>query len=164
MSIRLTKVLLTAAVALYFTLVVVNNLTDYATNFEFVAHVLSMDTIFPDSRLHWRALPQPWVHHLFYGTIIAWEGLTAVLCGLGAYRLGRALSAEEAEFARARTLAVCGLLCGCLLWLLAFITVGGEWFAMWQSSQWNGQTPAFRMFSVMALVLLLVLQPERDGP
>jgi len=34
-------------------------LTDYNTNFEFVRHVLSMDTIFPGNRLLYRRLTSP---------------------------------------------------------------------------------------------------------
>ena len=56
--------------------------------------------------------------------------------------------------------AAAHLLLGLLLWFLAFITVGGEWFLMWQSSKWNGLGPALRMFTVMALVLLVLNLPE----
>jgi predicted small integral membrane protein len=50
-----------------------------------------------------------------------------------------------------------------LMWLVAFLGVGAEWFLMWQSHNWNGQEAAFRMFVVVAIVLLLMLQPDRDG-
>jgi predicted small integral membrane protein len=33
---------------------------------------------------------------------------------------------------------------------------------MWQSKTWNGQEPAFRLFTVVGLVLLLVSQPDSD--
>jgi predicted small integral membrane protein len=33
---------------------------------------------------------------------------------------------------------------------------------MWQSHVWNGQEAAFRMFAVVGLVLLIVLQPDLD--
>jgi predicted small integral membrane protein len=33
---------------------------------------------------------------------------------------------------------------------------------MWQSEAWNGQEVAVRMFTVIGIVLLLVLQPDRD--
>jgi predicted small integral membrane protein len=49
-----------------------------------------------------------------------------------------------------------------LLWLVAFLIVGGEWFLMWQSQVWNGREPAFHMFIVTGIVLLLVAQPDRD--
>jgi predicted small integral membrane protein len=46
------------------------------------------------------------------------------------------------------------------MWLLAFLAVGGEWFLMWQSTTWNGQAAAFRMFTVLGIVLLIVVHPE----
>jgi predicted small integral membrane protein len=48
------------------------------------------------------------------------------------------------------------------MWLVAFLSVGGEWFLMWQSTSWNGQVAAFRMFTVVGIVLLLVAQRESD--
>ena len=47
--------------------------------------------------------------------------------------------------------------------LVAFLAVGGECFLMWQSKTWNGQDAAFRMFTVISLVLLLVARPEAEG-
>jgi predicted small integral membrane protein len=29
-----------------------------------------------------------------------------------------------------------------LMWLMAFLSVGAEWFLMWQSKDWNGQEAA----------------------
>jgi predicted small integral membrane protein len=34
---------------------------------------------------------------------------------------------------------------------------------MWQSKMWNGQEAAFRMFTVIGIVLLLVALPESEG-
>ena len=47
--------------------------------------------------------------------------------------------------------------------LVAFLSVGGEWFLMRQSKTWNGQDAAFRMFMVVGLVLLLIALPDADG-
>ncbi len=50
------------------------------------------------------------------------------------------------------------------LWFFGFIVVGGEWFQMWQSANWNGQPSAFRVSACIALVLIALLLPERDPP
>ena len=63
-------------------------------------------------------------------------------------------SGERFEFAK--RLPTAGLWLGLLLWSLAFITVGGEWFLMWQSETWNGELAALRMLTFNALVLLLL--------
>src|SRR5262245_25826293 len=106
---RVCQLLLTAGVAFHLSLIVLGNLTDYDTNFVFVQHVMSMDTIFPDSTLRWRAITSPALHHFFYGIIIAWEAGTALLCWVGAYRLMRALRADGAAFQLARDWAIAGL-------------------------------------------------------
>jgi predicted small integral membrane protein len=40
------------------------------------------------------------------------------------------------------------------------MTVGGEWFLMWQSRIWNGQDAAFRLFAFMGVSLLFLNQPD----
>ena len=157
MALRLAKASLVAGVALFFTLVVFNNLTDYASNHQFVRHVLSMDTTFPGNRGMWRAIDSPALQTVFYWSIIAWETLAMVLCWWGAIGL---LAAQEADVvAGARGTAIAGLSAGLLLWLVAFLDVGGEWFLLWQSTTWNGQAAAFRMFAVEGIVLLILLAP-----
>jgi hypothetical protein len=44
------------------------------------------------------------------------------------------------------------------------VDVGGEWFLMWQSKMWNGQEEAFRMFTILGVAFLVVVQrePTRD--
>ena len=85
-----------------------------------------------------------------------------VLAWWGGIRLARTLRAPAA-FNHAKKLAIAALTVSLLMWLVAFLSVGGEWFLMWQSKTWNGQDPAFHMFTVVGLVLLLVAQPDADG-
>lgn len=162
MSLRASKMLLVFGVAVYYSLVVFNNLTDYGSNYEFVRHVLMMDSTFPGNRGMWRAMNSPIIHTIFYVAIIAWELATTVLCWWGAVRMAIALRGSTEAFLRARRVSVLGLTVGLLLWLVAFLAVGGEWFLMWQSKTWNGQEAAFRMFAVTGIVLLLVALPDAD--
>src|SRR5437867_1675445 len=101
-AIRAAKAALVAAVALFASLVTFGNLTDYNTNFVFVQHVLSMDTIFPFSTIKYRAITAPALHHAAYGLIIAAEAATAVLCWIGAVLLVRHLRADAGTFNRAK--------------------------------------------------------------
>ena len=63
-------------------------------------------------------------------------------------------------FNRAKTIAVVGLALGFLLWQVGFMTIGGEWFGMWQSQQWNGVPSAFRFVVVIVAVLIFVVLPD----
>src|SRR4051794_12319064 len=148
---RVLKVLLVAAVSVDMALVTADNLLYYQGNFQFVRHVLLMDTVFPDNPLRARALKAPAWHHAFYAVLIAWEALAGLLTGLGALRLARARRADGPVWERAKRPAEAGLGVALLLWYFAFLVVGGEWFQMWQSPTWNGQGAAFRMFAVQGL-------------
>ena len=159
---RLAKISLVAALGLYLLIVVFNNLTDYGSNYSLVLHVLSMDTTFKGNAGLWRAIHSEPVYHAFYASIILWEAATSALLFSGARRLWRVRAAGAAEFNRAKDLAVGGLTLNLLLWLVAFLTVGGEWFMMWQSSAWNGVGPAARMFTVAGLVLIFLNSRDEE--
>lgn len=163
MTLRIIRLLLVAGVALLYTLVVFNNLTDYGSNYEFVRHVMMMDTTFPGNRGMWRAIQAPILHTAFYISIIAWETVTTFLCWWGAARMARALSGTAAEFHKSKQIAIAALGLGLMQWLVAFLAFGAEWFLMWQSKEWNGQEAAQRMFTVLGIVLLIVAQPETDA-
>ena len=162
MTARLAKLLLLSAVALFYTLVVLNNTTDFDSNYQFVRHVLMMDSTFPGNRGMWRALTSPFWHLSFYFSIIGWEILTMILSWWGAVKLLGALRKPAHEFNLAKRIPMAALTLGLLMWMVAFLTVGAEWFLMWQSHTWNGQEAAFRMFMVLGTVMLIMMQPDRE--
>jgi predicted small integral membrane protein len=159
---RLAKISLVASSALFLLIVVFNNLTDYGSNFEFVRHVLSMDTTFPGNRGMWRAMTSPLIHHIFYALIIVWELVAGVMLAVAAGRMWNARAQSTDAWRKASSLAVAGLTVSLLQWLIAFIIVGGEWLLMWQSTTWYGQTAAARMFIVFALILIFLNQRDDE--
>jgi len=160
---RASKLLLLAGVAIFYTLVVFNNLTDFDSNYQFVRHVLAMDTTFPGNHGMWRALRSPRVDLAFYLGIIAWEIANTFLLWWGVVRLTRARKLPAKAFNEAKGVPVAALTLSLSMWLVAFLSIGAEWFLMWQSKTWDGREEAFRMFAVVGLVLLIVLQPDGDG-
>jgi len=163
MHYRICKILLVASVGLFLFIVVLNNtVLDYNSNYKFVEGVLSMDTLFSGESQAWRAFRNPdpgqgyWLYHTFYASLILWEAAAAALCFAGVVKLTKNLSAPAPIFNAAKQLAVYGLTLSLLQWFVAFITVGGEWFLMWQSSKWNGQEAAFRMFACLGIILLFL--------
>jgi predicted small integral membrane protein len=163
MTIRAAKLLLVLGVSFFYLLVVFNNLTDYDSNAQFVRHVLLMDTTIPGNHGMWRSVASPALDFLFYGIIIVWESITTILLSWGAFRLLRAVRMPAAAFNAAKSVSLLALTLSLLMWLVAFLTIGGEWFLMWQSHAWNGQEAAFRSFTVTGIVLLILLQPDADG-
>ncbi|MGB6744219.1 MAG: DUF2165 domain-containing protein [Terracidiphilus sp.] len=159
---RIAKIALVAAVAFFYSLVVFNNLTDFDSNYQFVRHVLMMDSTFPGNHGMWRAINAPALHIAFYLGIIAWEIVTTLLLWWGAARMVAAIRFPARRFHAAKQISSAALTLSLLMWLVAFLAVGGEWFLMWQSPSWNGQEAAARNFAVVALVLLILAQPEAE--
>jgi predicted small integral membrane protein len=83
---RLAKTAMVAAVAAFATVVAFDNVTDYGTNFVFVQHVLSMDTILPGSTIGYRAITSPALRHAAYALIIAAEAPPARCAGSACWR------------------------------------------------------------------------------
>ena len=103
---RLSKALMCLCLALFAGLVAADNLADYGSNYAFVQHVLSMDTVFPGNRLSWRAIDNPVLWQVAYGAIIAAEALTGLLFAVAAVRLFAARKASTATFRRAKDWAI----------------------------------------------------------
>ena len=118
-----------------------------------------MDTTFPGNAGMWRAIDKPWVHHAFYVMIISAELLAAFLCSMGTLRLYKSrqdLSAFKAQ----KRWAIYGLTLGIIIWLVGFISIGGEWFLMWQSEDWNGLDVAYKIVIVFGVGLVYLNSPD----
>jgi predicted small integral membrane protein len=156
---RVSKSIVCLSLALFALLVCLNNLLDYGSNYAFVQHTLSMDTVFPGNTLKSRAIFDPFVWSLAYGFIIFAEFLTGALLLIGAISLLKNIHSPLA-FNKAKNWVYLGCLTGFLLWFFGFIVVGGEWFCMWQSEKWNGIEAAFRFVVLMMFTLLFTALPE----
>ena len=159
---RLSKIAMIAALAAFAFIVAYDNIVDYNSNYDFVRHVLSMDTTFPHNELMHRAITDKRIWTAAYAAIIAIEALTCLLLTVGALALLARLTAPAERFNRAKVWAVAGLTLGFGLWFFGFLVVAGEYFAMWQSQAWNGQEAAFRITTVILGVLIFVILPDRD--
>jgi len=159
---RAAKTMAVAAMALLVSIVAFGNLTDYDTNFAFVQHVLLMDTTFPNSIVRYREITNPVLHHAAYALIIAAEVMTAALCWMGAAQLLQRLRDTGQRFNHAKRTAIVGLTVGFVLWQVGFIALGGEWFGMWMSQQWNGIPSAFRYLVMTLGVLIFLSLPDHD--
>jgi len=153
---RVAKTISVFAIGLMALLIVIGNTTDYYTNYHFVEHVLKMDTIFPDSHIHYRHIDNPVLFHTGYILIIAMEAMMAFCCLKGSWRLFKNLKADAVTFQASKNWAVAGITIGVLIWFMGFEVIGGEWFAMWQSAAWNGLGSAERIVSFLVLSMILL--------
>lgn len=153
---RLAKIILVTGIGLFGFLITFNNITDYYTNYFFVAHVMEMDSVFPDSNVHYRAIHSPFLFHMGYILIITAEALITICCLKGAWAMFRNLRKDAISFHAAKNWAIVGIIISILLWFVGFQVIAGEWFVMWQSTTWNGLGAAQRVLTFMLLVLILL--------
>lgn len=163
MTIRASKALLLFALAFYYTLVVFNNTNDYHSNLTFVGHVLRMDTTYPGNNGLWRAIHAPSAAMAFFVSIVIWEIATGALLWFAGFRLMSRLHSNAATFNAAKRPGVIALTLSLLMWLTAFLSVGNEWFLMWQSKQWSGEQGADHMFAIAGIILLYLVMPDSEG-
>jgi predicted small integral membrane protein len=162
LELRLAKIVMIGSLTLFAFIVTFDNITDYNSNFVFVQHVLSMDTTFPGNALMYRAITTPALWHLAYAFIIAAEGLTCLMLAIATVQLLCNVRAPAHRFNQSKRFAFVGIALGFLIWFFGFMVVGGEWFAMWQSSQWNGQAAAFRFYAALLGVAIFVNQHDSE--
>ncbi|HEX5154900.1 MAG TPA: DUF2165 domain-containing protein [Parafilimonas sp.] len=153
---RLAKAISVIAIGIMASLIAFGNITDYTTNYQFVEHVLKMDTTFNDSSLHYRSINSPFVFNVFYIFIILMETLMAFCCIKGSWLLFKNLKSDAITFHGAKNWAIAGIIIGIVIWFIAFEIIGGEWFAMWQSNTWNGLAAAERVLNFLLLTLILL--------
>lgn len=153
---RLLQALTVFLAGLYGLFVLMGNIMDYDSNYQFVKHVLSMDTTFEGNALMWRAITIPWVWTVGYIGIIIAEAAFALLGLVGGVKLFLARDADAARYDKARAWGYAAYGVGLLIWFVGFIVIGSEWFAMWQSSSWNGKDTAMPLSILWAAFAALL--------
>lgn len=160
MNNRLIKIFFAVSIGLYMLLVCFNNIMDYGSNFEFVSKVTGMDDVFSNKKNGWRSINSEGLQNTLYLFIIAWEIVITILVTVGVARMIGKLKSNAADFEYSKRLLTMALFLGVILWFGIFVTIGGEWFLMWQSKTWNGQNTAFLL--TICFMLFLIYNNLRD--
>jgi predicted small integral membrane protein len=161
-AVRMSKIIMTGGMGLFAFLAALNNVVDPGSNWIFVQHVLSMDSVFPDSTLTGRAITDTNLQIAAYVVIIVAEILTSIAFFAAAIAMIRAFKASKQVFQRAKSLTALGVMIGFALWFVGFMAIGGEWFTMWQAGAWNGQEAAFMFYTAILGVGIYVFL-DTDG-
>ncbi len=159
---RFCKITFVLMFSFYISVVALNNVTDYNLNYEFVKHVLLMDTTFKDNQLLWRSISSSLTHSIVYLFLIFIEIVTAILGWYGGYLMIKNYKKSHQLFHNSKKIAIISLMINLIMWFFGFNTIGGEWFLMWQSKQWNGVGAARPMFIAIALIFLYVTKKDEE--
>lgn len=150
-SIRSLQIVVLAFIAAFFTIIVINNITDYATNHWCVAHVLSMEGVH-SQEVKWRAIENPKLQNAAYVIIIFMEYLISGFCWAAVFQM-----ADYKKAVRGKALGFIGLVMGFALFFGGFVVIGGEWFYMWQSPILGTLQTKATIFSLVMLAGIIFL-------
>jgi len=161
-TIRISKAALMSFISFFGVLVLVNDFTDYSTNYGYLAHILSMDTTYARENYSYRAITSPMAHHRVYWLIITLEVLFTVSCIVGTYQLFKNINNSARKFHEAKKFAVIGLLIAIFIYYVCFQVIGVEWFNMDESRHWNYKEWARHIVVfILPLLIYLVMRIER---
>ena len=153
---RISKVLLILAVALWGYLGAMHNLLDWQGTLGAVGAVTSMATI--EGAPGWQASSSPvlaWLGALF---ICLSKITAAVLCTVGVVGMWRARNGAAINFAQAKAPALAG--CGIAMFMLfgGFIVVADGFFELWRSEVMSAPVlgSAFRYGAMITLIGIFV--------
>lgn len=155
--IRLIKILLIMAVALWGFVGALHNITDWQGTLGAVRAATSMST-FEGGAESWQATSMPlvvWLGALF---IMLSKLAAGFLCGLGSLKMWQHRKGQISEFNVSKEMALTG--CGVALFMLftGFIVIAESWFGLWQSDVMRAPVldSAFRYAGLIALIALFV--------
>ncbi|PHV12901.1 DUF2165 family protein [Chitinimonas sp. BJB300] len=161
---RLTKGVLAISIGFFGLLVASGNMLDFNSNWQFVQHVLAMDSMepwFSSPVLQARAIANVGLQQAFYIAIICGELTFGLLCSLGGgcILIGTLMHTKANFLLRGKSCFTLGCLIAILVWYTGFAVIGGEYFAMW-ANKWNGQMKAYAFIGFILLSLMYISQPE----
>ncbi|WP_275949887.1 DUF2165 family protein [Pseudomonas glycinae] len=160
--IRYSKVCLMAYISFFGLLVMYSNLTDYASNYEYVGHILSMDTTQINENIRYRAIESPMMHHRIYWFIITMESIYTAYCLVGTYHLYRSINDSAAEFHEAKKYSITGLLIAIFIYYVCLQSIGVEWFDMDTSQAWSAKDWARHIVDfILPVLIFITLKNER---
>ena len=107
-----------------------------------------------------RAITNETLITIAYVGVIIWESIAALVLMFATFLWIK--SSKTKLYFSARKFSTIGLLMIVILFMGGFITIGGEWFQMWRSVEWNGLEPAFRnsVLAILGLVLVHLPSPQ----
>lgn len=160
---RCAKIMLLISSAVLLSIVFADNILAYDINFEYIQHIMSMDTTLKHPMLHWRAVHNPFIYHACFILIIFFEGGSSVLLWMGAYHLIKKIHASPSDFQSAKSWSLLGLLLALILYSFIFFTIASQWFASWQSSLWNAKNAALPFIILLGFNYLILAKEDESG-
>lgn len=159
---RYLKTTLVFFLAIFCLAVGLNNVIDYDVNFQFVRHILAMDTMHPwfntDIAIK-RSINSPSLQAFFYHLIIATELLAGLLALIASIFMLKNIKHDH-HFSKSKNifLIAAGLMLA--LWYFGFNVIASNWFYMW-ANQYNASPTAYDFIIFIMITVLYIMRDEK---
>ncbi|WP_196889507.1 DUF2165 family protein [Aureivirga sp. CE67] len=159
--IRFIKAFFVLLISLYFFFVLFNNIFFWEANFTYILNIIGMDSIssFASSQ-SWRSIKSELVVKIFFSIIIFFETIIFLFTLYGGIQMLKHLSKSSAIYNRKKKFAILGLTLSIFQWFFIFITIGGEWFLSYLSTNFNSKSASESLLIYMFLILIFITQKD----
>ncbi|MBM7070710.1 DUF2165 domain-containing protein [Shewanella sp. 202IG2-18] len=161
LTVRLSKTFIALSIGLFCFIVGLDNILDFNTNYQFVIHVLSMDTFqpwFDGKAIEWRAITGESAHIFFYWVIIMFELTAGIICLIASVIMLKHIKNEK--FKNGKALFIIGATVGIAVWYLGMAVIASEWFAMW-ANKMTSQQSAYNISLIILISMCYMSTNER---
>ncbi|WP_133406492.1 DUF2165 family protein [Parashewanella tropica] len=159
---RFSKALTSGFVGVFCLIVGYNNVVDFNTNYQFIVHVLSMDSMepwFSGTQLFDRAISDHGLIIAAYWFIILSEILAGLVISLGVFFMFKGAKENKVTFIKGQGVFLLGATLAIFIWYFCFAVIGSEWFQMWASTE-NAQMKAYTFSAFILMVMIYVIIPS----
>lgn len=155
---RIFLVALLFYTAVFFFLSALGNVTAYDQGREMIQNTLSMKNLPAHAGADWRAVHSSFVSDLVFVSIYVCEFTISLLAVLAAIKLWWARNKNEADFQQAKTTAFVTIGLIITLTFFGFLCLACQWFRMWMSTGYNGQTVFFQITMLYCLIFIIIIK------
>ncbi len=148
------KCLFLLGMTLWFTLVMINNMTDPGTNLHLIGQMMRMDLLKEDPHMgngiEWRAVKSPAIHKTVLVFVILVQLLAVILLWKAVFEFARASVGPVAPSAVHHAVLSADIGLGVLLAKMIWFWCGGMWYGYWI------KTPQVQQVHMTLLVMLML--------
>ncbi len=148
------KCLFLLGMTLWFTLVVINNMTDPGTNLHLIGQMMRMDLLKGDPQMgngiEWRAVNSPAVHKAVFVLVIFFQLLAVTLLWKAVIEFAMASGKPVSSDLVLHAISSANIGLGVLLAKMFWFWCGGMWYGYWM------KTPQVQQVHMTLLVMLML--------
>lgn len=142
----------------FFALSGLGNVAAYHEGWLMIHTTLTMKGLPAHAGAHWRAIESPLLSHIIFVLIYLSEFTISFCAFIATIKLWIARNANEEIFQQAKSAAFITIGLTISLTFFGFLCIACQWFRMWMSTGYNGQSVFFQLTILYSVILVVTLK------